>query len=93
MGHTDWCARDHRCGLREHRAEPIVVDLPGRGRAVLTRVRDDQGRECAEVHLRVALALDEPSARWQLRSVLAALRDLVTLAARPLARRRKESVR
>jgi hypothetical protein len=89
--HTDWCARDHRCGLREHTSEPIAVDVPGYGRAVVTRVRDAQGRECADVRVRIALASDEYTARWQLRTALTALRDLLTLAARPTAVRRKRA--
>ncbi len=79
--HTDWCAADHRCNLAEHRSEEIVVALPGYGRAVLTRVRDDQGREYGEIRARIRLADTEAAARWQLRSTLTGLRLLVTRAA------------
>ncbi len=80
--HTDWCAGDHRCNLAEHRSDDIVVDLPGHGRAVLTRVLDDRtGREYGEIRARIRLADDEAAARWQLRSTLAGLRLLVTRAA------------
>ncbi|MGN9912103.1 hypothetical protein ACTMTJ_31645 [Phytohabitans sp. LJ34] len=89
LPHTEWCARDHRCNLREHRSDEIVVTLPGYGRAVLTRVADEHGREYAEIRARLALHPVEPAARRQLQAVLADLRDLVTRvgnAARPAPR-------
>lgn len=79
--HTDWCAKDHRCGLGEHRSEEIVVDLAGRARAVLVRVRTATGLEHAEVRVRVALAPAELAARRQLVGLLADLRHAVTRAA------------
>ncbi|MEV0727715.1 hypothetical protein [Polymorphospora sp. NPDC050346] len=79
--HTDWCARDHRCNLAEHRSEEIVVELPGHGRAVLTRVLVDGGGEYADVRLRIALTPVEPTARRQLGTLLGDLRTLVTRAA------------
>lgn len=79
-GHTDFCARDHRCNLGEHRSAEIVVDLPGHARAVLVRVRASDGREHAEIRVRVALADVDPAARRQLGTLLAGLRDLVTRA-------------
>nr|MDT0661917.1 hypothetical protein [Micromonospora sp. DSM 115978] len=87
--HTGWCARDHRCNLGEHRAEDIVIDLPGHGRAALTRVRTDSG-DHAEIRLRLALAGSDTAARRQLAVILTDLRALVTraaLAARPAPRR------
>jgi hypothetical protein len=84
--HTDWCAADHRCNLAEHRSEEILVNLPGHGRAVLTRIRDEQGREYGEIRARIALATDEHTARWQLRTALTDLRSLLTRT-RLLARR------
>ncbi|WBB81290.1 hypothetical protein O7606_07945 [Micromonospora sp. WMMD882] len=84
-GHTDWCARDHRCNLTEHRSTEILVDLPGHARAVLTRVRTATGRDHAEIRLRVALAVTEPAARRQLAGLLTDVRRTVTRAA--LARR------
>ncbi|GAA2717930.1 hypothetical protein ACFY2R_05220 [Micromonospora olivasterospora] len=89
-GHTDWCARGHRCNLGEHRSEEIVVDLPGRARAVLVRVRTTAGREHAEVRVRVALAPGQIAARRQLVGLLGDLRHTVTraaIAARPRPRR------
>lgn len=80
-GHTDWCGWDHRCNLGEHRSDEIVVDLPGRARAVLVRVRTAAGREHAEVRVRVALAPGEIAARRQLRGLLTDLRHTVTRAA------------
>ncbi|MGC4891193.1 hypothetical protein [Micromonospora sp. DT227] len=88
--HTDWCGRDHRCGLGEHRSPEIVVDIPGQARAVLIRVRTAAGREHAEVRLRVALAPGEVAARRQLVGLLDDLRQAVTraaIAARPRPRR------
>jgi hypothetical protein len=79
--HTAWCAADHRCNLAEHRSEEIVVQLPGHGRAVLTRVRDDQGREYGEIRARIALDGDEYAARVQLRTALTDLRALLSRAA------------
>jgi hypothetical protein len=79
--HTEWCGRDHRCNLAEHRSEEIVVNLPGYGRAVLTRVRDDQGDEYGEIRARIRLDPDEYSARVQLRTALTDLRALLSRAA------------
>jgi hypothetical protein len=81
LPHTDWCARDHRCNLGEHRSPSILVDLPGHARAVLTRVRTTAGREHAEIRVRIALADTEPTARRQLAALLVDLRQLVTRAA------------
>ncbi|MGW5581003.1 hypothetical protein [Micromonospora chokoriensis] len=89
-GHTDWCGKDHRCGLGEHRSEEIVVDVAGRSRAVLVRVRTAAGRDHAEVRVRVALAPSELAARRQLVGLLGDLRHAVTRAAitaRPRPRR------
>ncbi|MEK8109026.1 hypothetical protein NKG94_37845 [Micromonospora sp. M12] len=89
-GHTEWCGMDHRCGLGEHRSEEIVVDVAGRSRAVLVRVRTAAGREHAEVRVRIALAPGEVAARRQLVGLLGDLRQAVTRAAiagRPRPRR------
>ncbi|WP_238016005.1 hypothetical protein KZZ52_00385 [Dactylosporangium sp. AC04546] len=81
--HPEWCAGGHRCGLGEHRAEPITLDAPGLGRVVLTRVRSSTGREHAEVRLTVTLDRTETVARQQL---LALTRDLDTVLTRALYR-------
>ncbi|WP_410822143.1 hypothetical protein [Micromonospora sp. 050-3] len=89
-GHTEWCGKDHRCNLGEHRSDEIVVDVAGRSRAVLVRVRTAAGREHAEVRVRVALAPGELAARRQLVGLLGDLRETVTRAAiagRPRPRR------
>ncbi|MGC5378538.1 hypothetical protein ACPXB1_08705 [Micromonospora sp. DT68] len=89
-GHTEWCGKDHRCNLGEHRSDDIVVDVAGRSRAVLVRVRTAAGREHAEVRVRVALAPTEVAARRQLVGLLGDLRHAVTRAAitaRPRPRR------
>lgn len=80
-GHTDWCARDHRCNLGEHRSHEIVVDLPARARAVLVRARTTNGRDHADIRIRVALAPTEPAARRQLSGLLGDLRHTITRAA------------
>nr|BFE55660.1 hypothetical protein GCM10020063_001860 [Dactylosporangium thailandense] len=85
--HTDWCAGGHRCNLGEHRADPLVIAVPGLGRALLTRVRGRDGREHAEVTLTVALAEDEPAARVQLLGVATDLRAMLSHAAHAAERR------
>ncbi|MFI6270753.1 hypothetical protein [Micromonospora zamorensis] len=79
--HTPWCGQDHRCGLGEHRSDEIVVDISGRARAVLTRIRAASGREHAEVRVRVALASHEMVARSQLVGLLGDVREAITRAA------------
>ncbi|MBE1489115.1 hypothetical protein [Plantactinospora soyae] len=89
--HTDWCPRDHRCNLGEHRSEEMVVDLPGYGRAVLNRVATDYGTGHAEIRIRVVLDPAEPAARRQLATMLTDLRALVirvAISARPTPARR-----
>ncbi|MDG6106113.1 hypothetical protein Daura_06520 [Dactylosporangium aurantiacum] len=75
--HPDWCAGGHRCGLGEHRADPVVAEVRGLGRALLTRVRATDGREHAEVTLTVALSDAEPYARVQLGGLLADLNTVM----------------
>jgi len=76
-GHTDWCARGHHCGLGEHRASPITVAFPRAGTGVLTRVGDSNGRQYAEIRMRVALPSDDAKARRQLIALLTRLPGLV----------------
>lgn len=77
--HPWWCARDHRCAvaLGEHRAEDITIDLPGAGRALLTRARGADGVEHAEIRMRIVLPTYEPHARARLTVLLAHLRGLL----------------
>jgi hypothetical protein len=74
--HLWWCARDHRCAgvLGEHRAQDIVINVPGTGRAVLTRVRSADGAEHAEIRVRVKLPAHEAYARGRLGALLDGLR-------------------
>ncbi|GLZ02432.1 hypothetical protein [Actinoplanes sp. NBRC 103695] len=82
--HTAWCARDHRCGLDEHRSAAKVV-AGGTGRAVVTRVRAGDV-EYAEVHLRIPLSRREDTARTQLATLLRLLGQLLdAVIARPYA--------
>lgn len=77
--HTDWCARDHRCGLAEHRSADLIADGVG-GRAVITRVR--AGRtEYAEIRARIPLHHNETGARWQLAMTLRLIRELLAAVA------------
>lgn len=92
-GHTDWCARDHRCNLSEHRSNEITVDLPARARAVLVRTRTTTGRDHADIRIRVALAPTEPAARRQLAGLLGDLRHTVTRAAIATQPRPPQTVR
>src|SRR5437870_5750222 len=71
--HPDWCARGHRCGLGEHRAQPVTFAIPGRGAVVLTRVQAADGRQHVEVRTRIALAGGELAARAHLAHILAEL--------------------
>lgn len=68
--HTDWCAGGHRCGLGEHRAEPVVVELPGVGVLVLTRVQGPDGRQHAEIRASVRLPEHDGAARLRLLDLL-----------------------
>ncbi|GAA0439411.1 hypothetical protein Aca07nite_49050 [Actinoplanes capillaceus] len=83
--HTDWCTRDHRCGINEHRSADITADTGG-GRAVITRVRAESV-DYAEIRIRVPLSRNEPAARHQLATVLHLCRELLAAVAaiRPAA--------
>jgi hypothetical protein len=71
--HTDWCAGGHRCGLGEHRADPVVVELPGVGRLMLIRVQGADGRQHAEIRATVRLPEHDGYARLRLVDLLARL--------------------
>ena len=80
--HTAWCARDHRCGVAEHRSADLIADAIG-GRAVITRVRAGDV-EYAEIRARIPLHRNESGARWQLAIALRLMRDLLdTVVIRP----------
>lgn len=83
VDHTGWCAGGHHCALGEHRSDPLVVTLPGVGRAVLTRVCATTGAEHAEVRVRLILHPDESTARRQLTGLLHGMRQALTAAAIP----------
>jgi hypothetical protein len=74
--HTDWCARDHRCGVNEHRSADLIADEIG-GRAVITRVRAADV-EYVEVRVRIPLHHTETGARWQVATTLRLMRELLT---------------
>jgi hypothetical protein len=77
--HTDWCARDHRCGITEHRSAEITADHLG-GRAVLTRVRAAD-TEYVEIRARIPLHHTESGSRWQVATALNLIRDLLAVVA------------
>ena len=79
MTHPAWCARGHRCGLGEHRADPVVLAFSGLGRITITRVQASTGRSHAEIRATVALTTTETVARKQLLAILAELPALLTL--------------
>lgn len=82
MSHPEWCPADWRCSLGEHRSTPMVTDVDGAGRAIVTRVQDRSGREWAEVRVRLALADVEPRARWQLATLLRSVGEALGRAGR-----------
>ena len=86
--HTNWCTRDHRCGVTLHQAPDLIADGPLGGRAVITRVRAADV-DYAEIRIRVPLHRSEATARHQLGTVLHLCRELLaTVAAiRPAALR------
>ncbi len=82
--HTDWCARDHRCGIAEHRSAGAVT-ARGTGRAVMTRVQAGD-TEYAEVTIRIPLHRRDAVARTQLAALLHHLGLLLdAVIARPYA--------
>jgi hypothetical protein len=89
LPHTEWCSRGHHCGLGEHRAAPIVLEVPTLGRMVLTRVQGHDGRQHAEITATVALAEAEPYARAQLLALTADLEALLRRATLASERPRK----
>jgi hypothetical protein len=90
-GHTGWCAQGHQCKpqLGEHRADPLIVDLSGLARGLLTRVQVAGGNQHAEIRVRLALHPDERIARQQLHTLLAGLDDVLGRAAVAPPRTRK----
>jgi hypothetical protein len=77
--HTSWCARDHRCGVAEHRSADLIADGVG-GRAVITRIRAGNV-EYAEVRMRIPLSRSESTARRQLAAILELARRLLATVA------------
>ncbi|MEU1245939.1 hypothetical protein [Micromonospora arida] len=86
--HTNWCTRDHRCGVTLHQAPDIIADGPLGGRAVITRVRAADV-DYAEIRIRIPLSRTEVTARRQLGLVLYLCRELLAAVAaiRPAALR------
>jgi hypothetical protein len=82
--HTDWCTRDHRCGVAEHRSPDIRADEVG-GRAWLTRVKAGDV-EYIEIRARIPLHSNEKVARWQLATALQLMRELLHEVVPRLAR-------
>ena len=84
LAHTDWCARDHSCGLGEHRAQPVTLDAGWRGVMVLTRVLAADGGQHLEIRTRIILTnAGEAHARAQLAQILPLLDALLRRLVRP----------
>jgi len=81
--HPDWCARGHRCGLGEHRAEPVTLTAGPTGTVVLTRVLAANGRQHVEIRTRITLATGEPHAAAHLAHILIELEALLGRVIRP----------
>ncbi|GAA1586869.1 hypothetical protein [Actinoplanes couchii] len=75
IDHTDWCARDHRCGIDTHRSPDVIADATG-GRGVITRVRAVD-RDYAEITIRVRLDHRDPIAVRQVGLTLHLIRRLI----------------
>ena len=88
--HPEWCARGHRCGLGEHRAHPVVMEVDGVGKVLLTRVLGANGRERMELTGSAYLTAKGPAARRQvdrtLRGFASVLSTEATLAGAGAAR-------
>ena len=78
--HTEWCVRDHTCGLAEHRGRPITITPQTGGRAVVTRVRAGD-RDYASITLRIPLHRNGDVAAAQLDTVLRGIRSLFAAVA------------
>ena len=79
--HPAWCARGHQCGLGEHRARPVILDVGGLGKVTLTRVLARNGRERMELTGSAYLAPTEPEARQQLNHTIRGFAEVVHRAA------------
>lgn len=82
VAHPDWCARGHQCGLGEHRAQPVSLRTPTGGVVVLTRVLGRDGREHAEIRLRMPLAAGDTNARVHLAQILTGFEALLRRVSR-----------
>jgi hypothetical protein len=80
--HPDWCAHTHACGLGEHRARPVRLEVPGRASVVLTRVEDSTGRQHVEIRTSVTLAAGDHAARAHLAHILTELETHLRRVAR-----------
>lgn len=74
--HTDWCARDHRCGITVHTSPDMYTDGPLGARSVMNRVQTETSHY-AEIRVRIPLSRIERIARKQLGFTLHLLRDLL----------------
>jgi len=78
--HTDWCERNHTCGLAEHRGRPIVIGPDTGGRASVVRVRAGD-RDYAEITMRVPLHRSDRIAAARLTALLWHLKALLVAVA------------
>jgi hypothetical protein len=74
--HTEWCARDHRCGVTVHTSPDMYTDGPLGARGVLNRVQTETS-DYAEIRIRIPISLRENIARKQLGVALNMIRELL----------------
>ena len=80
LGHL---AAKESLGLGEHRAQPVTLVSERRGVVVLTRVLAADGRQHAEVRIRITLATGEAATRVHLARLIVALQALLKRAVCP----------
>ncbi|WP_426514413.1 hypothetical protein ACPPVO_29645 [Dactylosporangium sp. McL0621] len=79
--HPAWCARGHRCNLGEHRAHPMVMEVDGVGKVLITRVLGNNGRERVEVAGSAYLTAKGPAANRQVDRTLRGFAHVMASAA------------
>jgi hypothetical protein len=80
--HPVWCARGHRCNLGEHRAHPVVMQVDGVGKVLITRVLGANGRERMEVTGSAYLSTTGQAADRQVDRTLRGFAHVMATAAR-----------
>jgi len=79
--HPEWCGKGHRCNLGEHRAHPVVMEVDGVGKVLITRVLGRNGRERMEVTGSAYLSGTGPTASRQVDRTLRGFAHVMATAA------------